>query len=88
MAFFCTLLFSLLFVQPALSQSTGSARPSLSVIAYYSGNGSDIDKYDIEKLTHVIYSFALLKENKLYVSPAAGAILKKLVSLKKRNPAL
>jgi chitinase len=74
--------------QVALSQSTGSDRPPLSVIAYYSGNAVDIDKYDIEKLTHIIYSFALLKGNRVHVSPAAGVILKKLVSLKKRNPRL
>lgn len=88
MASFYAILFCLLFIQPVMGQSSGADRPSLSVIAYYSGNATDIDKYDIKKLTHIIYSFALLKGNQLHVSPAAGAILKKLVSLKKKNPQL
>jgi chitinase len=59
-----------------------------SVIAYYSGNATDIDRYNIQSLTHIIYSFALLKNNRLHVSAAAGTILKKLVSLKKKHPHL
>ena len=46
------------------------------VIAYYSGNAREIDKYETEKLTHIIYSFALLRGNRLHVSSAAGSILK------------
>ena len=60
----------------------------LAVIAYYSGNATDVYKYEIEKLTHIIYSFLVLKGNKLQVSPQAAIILKNLVGLKKRNPAL
>jgi chitinase len=59
-----------------------------SVIAYYSGNATDIDRYNIQSLTHIIYSFALLKNNRLQVSAASGTILRKLVSLKKKNPHL
>lgn len=70
---------------------TGAAADTtrrFSVIAYYSGNATDIDRYDIQPLTHIIYSFALLKNNRLHVSAAAGSILKKLVSLKKKHPHL
>ncbi|WP_207512956.1 glycoside hydrolase family 18 protein [Longitalea luteola] len=70
------------------SEAADTARRPFSVIAYYSGNSTDIDRYDIQPLTHIIYSFALLKNNRLYVSAAAGSILKKLVSLKKKNPSL
>lgn len=63
-------------------------RPPVSVIAYYSGNATDIDRYNVQALSHIIYSFALLKNNQLHVSAAAGRILKKLVSLKKKNPRL
>jgi chitinase len=59
-----------------------------SVIAYYSGNAVEIDRYNIESVTHIIYSFSLLKNNRLHVSPATGSILRKLVSLKKKNPGL
>jgi chitinase len=65
-----------------------TSRPRYSFIAYYSGNAADIDRYNVQSLTHLIYSFALLKNNRLHVSPAAGSILRKLVSLKKKNPRL
>lgn len=82
MAFVFTLLIGLLFFHPA-------PRPApLAVIGYYSGNAGEIDQYAVDKLTHIIYSFALLKGNRLHVSAQTGSILRKLVSLKKRNPAL
>jgi len=65
-----------------------TTRPRFSIIAYYSGNASDIDRYNIQSLTHIIYSFVLLNNNRLHVSKPAGHILKKLVSLKKKNPQL
>src|SRR5689334_22811913 len=65
-----------------------TTRPRYSFIAYYSGNAADIDRYQLQALTHIIYCFALLKNNELYVSPAAGNILKKLVALKKKYPQL
>jgi chitinase len=84
-----TVLFAILIGALLLTkQSTAAPPQELLVIAYYSGNASEVDKYEIEKLTHIIYSFVLLRGNKLYVSPAAGNILRKLVSLKKRNPKL
>ncbi|MGZ8557668.1 MAG: glycoside hydrolase family 18 protein [Chitinophagaceae bacterium] len=61
----------------------------LSVIAYYSGNSEAIDKYPVEKLTHIIYSFCHLKGNKLNVdNKKDSATIKKLVSLKKNNSTL
>lgn len=75
-------LFAILF------SSLLQPRQELAVIAYYSGNATEIDQYEVEKLTHIIYSFVLLRGNKLHVSPTAGTILKKLVSLKSRNPSL
>lgn len=70
------------------SVAADSTRPRFSVVAYYSGNVTDIDRYNVQSLTHIIYSFALLNNNRLQVSAAAGSILKKLVSLKKKNPQL
>jgi chitinase len=67
---------------------TATAGPPFSVIAYYSGNATDIDRYQVKSLTHIIYSFALLRANRLHVPAATGNILKKLVSLKKKNPKL
>lgn len=70
------------------SRAVDTTRPGFSVIAYYSGSAIEIDRYNIQSLTHIIYSFALLKNNRLHVSDAAGNILKKMVSLKKKNPQL
>ena len=88
-----TVLYAMLLaclLLPKQSAATPPVQPpqELLVIAYYSGNATEIDRYEIEKLTHIIYSFVLLRGNKLYVSPAAGSILKKLVSLKSRNRSL
>src|SRR5688572_20342804 len=60
-----------------------------SVIAYYSGNSSGIDSFAVEKLTHIIFSFGHLKNNKLSIDNAADtATIHKLVTLKARNPEL
>ncbi len=61
----------------------------ISVIAYYSGNVDAIDKYDIKKLTHIIYSFCHLKGNRLNVDNKGDSLtIQKLVSLKKNHPTL
>jgi chitinase len=58
-----------------------------AIIAYYMGNQSDIDKYDLNKLTHIIFSFLHLKGNKLTVDNADDSLtIRKLVSLKQKYP--
>lgn len=65
------------------------AKPSFTVIAYYSGDEEKIDQYPVEKLTHIIYSFCHLKDNKLVADkPNAYGVIKKLVSYKQKYPAL
>lgn len=60
-----------------------------TVIAYYLGNGSQLDKLSVEKLTHIIYSFCHLKGNRLNVDNAADTVtIRNLVLLKLRNPSL
>lgn len=73
-----------------LTSLSGFAQPEpLKVIAYYSGGVNAIDGYQVEKLTHIIYSFCHLKGNRLNVDNAADtATIHKLVALKKKNPAL
>ncbi|MDP4285571.1 MAG: glycoside hydrolase family 18 protein [Bacteroidota bacterium] len=59
------------------------------VVAYYGGNANQIDSFQIEKLTHIIFSFAHLKGNQLNISNARdSATIKKLDSLKIRKPNL
>jgi chitinase len=57
-----------------------------AVIAYYAGNGQDLDKYRWEQVTHVIYSFCHLKGQELAVDNAKDSIaIRKLVALKKQH---
>lgn len=61
----------------------------LAVIAYYSGDAKGIDSFEVEKLTHIIFSFCHLKGNRLSVGNARDtATIQKLVSLKSRNSKL
>lgn len=84
---YATFIACLLTVTNSVAQ-TGKPQQQMLVIAYYSGNATEIDRYEINKLTHIIYSFVLLRGNQLHVSPAAGSILRKLVSLKTKHPQL
>lgn len=60
-----------------------------AIIAYYAGNAENISRFPVEKLTHIIYSFCHLKGNRLVVDNAEDSLtIRKLVSLKNRNPKL
>lgn len=60
-----------------------------SVIAYYAGRTTMIDSFEVEKLTHLIFSFCHLKGDTLSVSNAKdSATILRMVELKKRNPQL
>lgn len=59
-----------------------------AVIGYYMGNGADAGKYQVEKLTHIIYSFLHLEGNLLIDKPQDSVNITELVALKKRNPDL
>lgn len=62
---------------------------NFSVIAYYTGDSKRIDAFEINKLSHIIFSFCHLKEGKLSVDNAKDSTtIKYLVSLKKINPQL
>lgn len=60
-----------------------------SVIGYYFGDSAHVDAYPVEKLTHIIFSFCHLKNNRLNVDNLRDtATIQHLVGLKKRNPQL
>ena len=62
---------------------------SLKVIAYYSGPIAELDSIDVNKITHLIFCFGHLKGHRYKVDNAADtAIIKKMVSLKAKNPDL
>lgn len=61
----------------------------INVIAYYSGSPTLVDSFQVEKLTHLIFSFCHLKGDSLSVANARdSATIRNMVSLKKRNPKL
>lgn len=69
--------------------NTYSQIDKYSVIAYYTGNAEEIDKYQVSKLTHIIFSFAHLKGNELSIDNVEnGNTIRHLVSLKQKNPQL
>lgn len=59
------------------------------IIGYYAGNKENIDKYQLEKLTHIIYSFVHLDGNNLKIdNDKDEATIKHIVGLKKDYPNL
>ena len=69
--------------------SSVQGQKKLSVIAYYTGDDKKIDEFEVNKLTHIIYSFCHLKEGKLNVDNAKDSLaIKHLVSLKIKYPKL
>lgn len=85
---YCTLLIAvnIFFSKGNVLAQTGT-KPN--VIAYYTGNGTVIENYPIEKITHLIYSFGHLKGDSMFIHTAKdSALIANMVSLKKRNPAL
>ena len=59
-----------------------------AVIGYSMDKTDEVDKFPVEKLTHLIYSFLHLKGNVLNVKDHDSLAISHLVSLKKRNPQL
>ena len=80
--------FSLLLWSITATAQTTS-KQKIAVIAYYAGDAQGVSAYPVEKLTHIIFSFCHLKGNKISVDSYKDTLtIRKLVSLKKRNPAL
>ena len=77
---------------PPFRVNTGSSDDypeNFSVIAYYNDNPSVANEYPLHKITHFIYSFMILKGNKLDVNNNyVDQSLKKLGELKKAHPNL
>jgi chitinase len=73
----------------ATTAGSYAQKQKLNVIAYFMGGPEKVDSVAPEKLSHIIFSFCHLKGNRLTVDNSRDSItLKKLVALKKKNPAL
>ena len=85
--FIATFLLCCSVLTAAAQKDAGSK--DFAVIAYYSGRTTMIDSFEVEKLTHLIFSFCHLKGNRLSVNNARdSATILRMVELKKRNPRL
>ena len=71
--------------QPQVESTPASPK----IIAYYMGDGSDLQRYNISQITHIIYSFLHLNGNQLsFDSDKDKQALQRLVALKKQYPQL
>ena len=86
-------LFALLlsFVFYCSMGASSYAQPSnkFKVLAYFAGNVAQLDSFDVQKITHIIYCFGHLNGNQFILGkPADTLIIQKMVSLKSQNPQL
>ncbi len=84
-------LILLLCCAPCIAQSVTAVEklPQLVVIGYYSGRPTQIDSFEVEKLTHIIFSFCHLQGDQLAVTNARdSATIERIITLKARNPSL
>ncbi|HKB45626.1 MAG TPA: glycoside hydrolase family 18 protein [Chitinophagaceae bacterium] len=79
------LIFTLFITTNCVAQKNKDVK----VIAYYSGPISELDSIDVNKITHLIFCFGHLDGQRYKVDNAKDtAIIKKMVSLKVKNPQL
>lgn len=72
-----------------LAQQTKPGRQPYKIIAYYTGNGTNIKQYPVNKLTHIIYSFLKIQNDTLtFRDSAQENNVQQLVALKATNPQL
>ena len=64
-------------------------KKNFTVTGYYAGDTTAIDSFEVDKLTHLIFSFCHLDGNKLSLGRATDTIiLQKMVALRQKNPSL
>jgi chitinase len=81
------LIYGVLYAQSPKKQSI--ATPSIAIMAYYTGDGTTINHYRIDQLTHLIFSFLHVQGTSLHVdSPKDSITLRQLVALKNQYPHL
>ncbi|WP_199200248.1 glycoside hydrolase family 18 protein [Adhaeribacter arboris] len=67
----------------------GQSTNNMRVLAYYAGSPAELDNYDVNQMTHIIFCFGHLEGNRFKVRSAQDtATIQKMVSLKKKNPQL
>jgi len=68
------------------NESSKKTKP-FRVVGFYLGNGADIEKFAIDKLTHLIFCFTHLEGNRIHIKNVEDEeTLKQLVDLKTKHP--
>ena len=81
------LIFDVLYAQSPKKQSIATS--PIAIMAYYTGDGTTINNYRIDQLTHLIFSFLHVQGDSLHVaSPKDSVTLRQLVALKSQYPHL
>ncbi|KAF2517073.1 glycoside hydrolase family 18 protein [Flavobacterium foetidum] len=82
-------LIAILLLSVFTSNTFAQKNKKMDIIAYYTGDANLIDQYEVNKLNQIIFSFCHLKNGKLSVDSSKDSVtIKKLVSLKSKNPQL
>lgn len=80
-----TALFFCIIAAPGFAQ----AQNKIKVLSYYSGPTAPLDSFDVNQMTDIIFCFGRLEGNKFKIRRAADtATIKKMISLKAKNPDL
>ncbi len=80
---FVTILFCAVTVF-GISQPANNIR----VLAYYLGSSAELDHYNVNQFTHIIFCFGQLDGHRLTLQKEDSATIQKMVSLKRKNPQL
>lgn len=69
-----------------LAAALAGQEPAL--IAYYAGDGRNLEEHGIEQLTHLIWCFGHLEGDSMVIAPEQETVIHTMVGFKQRNPAL
>jgi chitinase len=83
------LIFFVAIILLSFTYSFSQSGNDIKVLAYYAGGPDELEKFDVNNLTHIIFSFGRLDNNRLSIRTARDtATVKKMVELKEKNPQL
>jgi len=82
--------FYMLFILLSFSASAQKVKsPGPAVIAYFAGSADQLDDYDAQQMTHIIYCFGRLDGNQFTLrNTSDSVIIQKMVLMKRKNPQL
>jgi len=83
------LLFSFLLLLSCILKSTAQAPTHFRVVGYYCGTTIPVDSFETGKLTHLIFCFGGLTQNRFTIRSATdSATIRQMVQLKENHPEL